>query len=554
MPEANHSQEPAQGVRTLRRALLSVSDKAGLPALARTLNDHGVELLSTGGTARLLADEGLPVTPVEDVTGFPEMLGGRVKTLHPRIHGGILGNEAQRDHADAMKEHGIRPIDLVVVNLYPFEQAAADPNATDDQLIEQIDIGGPAMIRSAAKNHARVAVVVAPEQYQRVTDELAQHGGTTHALRRALAIEAFRHTSAYDAAIAKRLGSPALPDASDELPARLDLSLERVNPLRYGENPHQRAASYRDANAPLTGGRSVIDGEVLAGKALSFNNIADAAAATGLANELARVLELAGRNGAAAVVVKHTNPCGAATGPSARDAVDGALVGDPLAAYGGILALAGVLDREAAERIATQGVFLEVVCAHAVDGDALGVLRDKSSAMRVIALGAPDATGDGGLSVRSIGAGGYLVQDADTALAEADAWQHAAGPVVDAERLRDAAVVWTITKHLSSNAIAIGGRDADRTDVVRLFGAGAGQMDRVAACRIAVNKAGDRALGAIAASDAFFPFSDGPGVLMDAGVDLILHPGGSKRDADTFDACNARNRSCYTTGRRHFRH
>jgi phosphoribosylaminoimidazolecarboxamide formyltransferase / IMP cyclohydrolase len=526
------------------RALLSVSDKTGLVELARALAALGVELVSTGGTARALADAGLDVRDVADVTGFPEMMGGRVKTLHPRVHGGILGVTHDPDHADAMEQHGIEPIDLVCVNLYPFERAAADPGATDDELIEQIDIGGPAMIRSAAKNHERVAVLTDPAQYGAFIDGLRAHDGcTTREQRRELAVEAFARTARYDAAIALRLGT------EDALPERMVVALERHDTLRYGENPHQIGAVYARAGAP--DGPALTRADVLHGKALSYNNYNDASAAVALAWELHR-LDPARTS---AAVVKHTNPCGGATARDNVEAIDGALLGDPLAAYGGILACTTTIDAGAATRLCAQGVFLEVIAAPTFDDDALEILRAHSKNVRLLTLGDFPADAPSGVTLRSIVGGDVLAQEADAPAIDASAWAHPAGPEPGDDIRAHAGVVWAMAKHLSSNAIAIGGAPAGaRSDLVRLFGAGAGQMDRVASCRLAIEKAGERARGAIAASDAFFPFPDGPELLIDAGVTTIVHPGGSKRDDETFALCERRGVTCLTTGVRHFRH
>jgi len=519
----------------VRRALLSVSDKAGLVEFARALHEGGAELVSTGGTARAIAEAGLPVTPVEDVTGFPEMMDGRVKTLHPKVHGGLLGVRQNPGHVQAMDEHDIGPIDLVCVSLYPFEQTIARDGVTDDEAIEQIDIGGPAMIRSGAKNHASVAVVTDPAQYGDVLDEV-RGGGTTLALRRRLAQAAFERTGAYDAAIAAYFAK----QAGDVFPDRLTLSVRTTGELRYGENPHQRAAVYRD---DAFSGPSVLHAEQLAGKPLSYNNLNDASAALGLA------LMLGHTGGVGASVVKHTNPCGAATAPDAASACGLALAGDPLAAFGGILACSAPIDRATAERIAGEGSFFEVVIAPSFEDGAVGVLEARWKNCRVLAVG--DARPDvGGREVRWL-PGGALVQERDDAPPTPEAWEHRAGPAPTAEQLRHGAVLECIGRALSSNAVCLGGSDAGG---VRLYGAGAGQMDRVASCRLAIEKAGDLVKGAIAYSDAFFPFDDGPTLLADAGVSMIVHPGGSKRDQDTFDLCDARGIACVTTGTRHFRH
>ncbi len=522
------------GLVRVRRALLSVSDKSGIVEFAQGLASLGVDLVSTGGTAALLRESGLHVTDVSDLTGFPEMLSGRVKTLHPVVHGGILGVEHDPAHKAAMDEHAIGPIDLVCVNLYPFERIAADPDATEAQLIEQIDIGGPAMIRSAAKNHERVTVVTDEAQYGPVLEALGS-GGTTHALRRTFAVRAFVRTAAYDAAIADRIGSGVKT-----------IALEPHQELRYGENPHQRASVYRSASGPL----ALSGAEVLHGKALSYNNYNDASGAVSLAWELHRLSP----DRACAVVVKHTNPCGASSAQDATLAIEAALAGDPLAAYGGILATNREIDATSAAPLCAKGVFLEVIVAPGFTHNALELLRAKSMNVRLLALGAFPDRAEPSSTMRTIVSGDVLVQDADVVPIEASQWTHAAGPEPSLETLHGAAMVWAFAKHLSSNAIAIGGTDPERAGAVRLFGAGAGQMDRVASCRIAVDKAGLLARGAIAASDAFFPFPDGPEVLIDAGCSVLVHPGGSKRDGETFGLCEKRGVTCLTTGVRHFRH
>ncbi len=530
--------ETAPGTHELvrvRRALLSVSDKSGLVEFARTLAALGVELISTGGTASALRDAGLDVLDVSDVTGFPEMLSGRVKTLHPKVHGGILGVRGDTRHELAMGEHGIEPIDLVCVNLYPFESTVARAGVTEPEAVEQIDIGGPAMVRSAAKNHDAVAIVTEPAQYERVAEDLRAHDGrTSRPLRRALAVEAFARTAAYDAAIAGWLGR------GDITPQRVSVTGIRGGELRYAENPHQPGAAYRD---PAFHGPSVLSGEQLAGKQLSYNNLADAAAALELALQLGEIAP------AGAVVVKHTNPCGAASAASVRDAVGLAMAGDPVAAYGGILAVSAPVDADTAAHIAGAGSFFEVVVAPAFEGDAAAALSERWKNCRLLAVGDAPRT-VGARTFKSI-PGGMLMQRADDELPDPSTWAHAAGPAPTDDDVAAARALVCVARALSSNAVCLGGRAGTG---VRLVGAGAGQMDRVASCRIAVEKAGEHARGSIAASDAFFPFDDGPRVLIDAGVRVLAHPGGSKRDGETFDLCDARGVTCLVTHRRHFRH
>ena len=528
------------GLVAIRRALISVSDKRGVVEFARTLADLGVELVSTGGTAKALADAGLTVRPIDEVTGFPEMMDGRVKTLHPKVHGGLLAVRDERSHTDAMQAHGIEGIDLLCVNLYPFEKTIARDGVTRDEAVEQIDIGGPAMVRSAAKNHEWVAVVTDPDQYGRVTDELREHSGqTSRGLRRELSAAAFARTSAYDAAIASYLSK----GEGERLPRVMSVSMPMKNELRYGENPHQRAAVYRDRSFA---GANVVGAEQLHGKELSYNNLNDAAAAL----ELVRDLAAQETTRAAACVIKHANPCGASVAGDARSACDLAMAGDPVAAFGGILALSREMDEASAERLCEQGVFLEVILAPSFAPSALERLRDRWANVRLLSLGAIERMREGAMQMRTI-PGGMLVQERDTALADVGSWTHAAGPKMDDAKMRAAGAVWLMCKHLASNAIVIGGADGSG---VRMFGAGAGQMDRVGACRVAAGKAGERSRGAIAASDAFFPFPDGPEVLIESGVSVIVQPGGSKRDSETFDLCDKHGVTCLTTGVRHFRH
>lgn len=541
--------DPAHTTDLVRvaRALLSVSDKSGLIDLARALQRHGVELISTGGTARAIADAGIPVTPVDQLTAFPEMLDGRVKTLHPAVHAALLARRDLSDHRDALARHAIRPIDLVCVNLYPFEATVARPGVDEAEAIEQIDIGGPSMIRSGAKNMDAVAVLTDPSQYAAFIDALDSGGGCTGiGLRRRLGVEAFRRTAAYDAAIASHLGGPinaptAAPHTNDPTPARLTLTFDRTEQLRYGENPHQRAAFYRAPNAPAG---ALVNARQIHGKALSYNNLNDASAAL----ELARAMQRVHPDRAAAVVVKHTNPCGAATAPDARAAVDLAIAGDPVAAFGGILALSAVIDRHAADRIAADGSFFEVVIAPDFDEDAAQTLRNRWKTVRLLAVG--HETPDIRTEHRWI-PGGLLVQERDLTTPDTGAWTLAAGPQATPEILDAASLLETVCRALSSNAVLIGGPDLGSA---RLFGAGAGQMDRLAACLGAVRKAGELARGAVAVSDAFFPFPDAPKILIDAGVTAIVHPGGSKRDAETFALCEQHKVTCLTTGVRHFRH
>lgn len=532
-----HAKDASDSVVQVTRALISVSDKAGIVDLARTLADLGVQIISTGGTAKAIADAGIAVTGIEEVTGFPEMMDGRVKTLHPKIHGGLLARRDDQSHLDSMDSHDILPIDLVCVNLYPFEATIAREGVTDEEAIEQIDIGGPSMVRSAAKNHQSVAIVTDPSQYPALLEELrANNGSTTMELRRKLAADAFTATAHYDAAI-----SAWMTKDRTELPEKLSIGMTKIDTLRYGENPHQSAALYQTGQA-LPG--TLINAKQLHGKPLSFNNLNDASAAL----ELVRALKGASPTKHGACVLKHTNPCGAARADTNHDAVDAAIAGDPMAAFGGILATNTAIDLQAAERITADGTFFEVVIAPSYNAEALELLKSRWVNLRILEIGdsVPNITRE----MKWI-PGGMLVQDRDLVVPDPGSWVHAAGPKPSDEVLNAAAVLEPMCTALSSNAVLIGGLDNGR---VRLFGAGAGQMDRVASCLGAVRKAGEHSKGAIAVSDAFFPFNDGPQILIDAGVKVIVHPGGSKRDGDTFELCDANGVTCLTTGVRHFRH
>jgi phosphoribosylaminoimidazolecarboxamide formyltransferase / IMP cyclohydrolase len=552
----------------ITRALLSVSDKTDLIPFARALAARGVEIISTGGTARAIAEAGIPVTPIDQLTGFPEIMDGRVKTLHPRVHGGLLAVRDNPEHAAAMAQHGIKPIDLVCINLYPFEQTIARAGGVEQrEAVEQIDIGGPSMIRSAAKNFQWVAVVTSPSQYDRVVSELESgRGATTLTLRAELAAAAFGRTSEYDAAIASYLSRAS----GISFPHMLRLGYVKSAELRYGENPHQSGALYRDPSAT---GQTIVGavaaGGQLHGKELSYNNINDAAAALEVAKALAWLDESALRNPdrdpgdssipstIGACIVKHTNPCGAAIALDARAAVELAIAGDPLAAYGGILALNATLDESVADRLCQKDVFMEVIVAPAFTPAALDMLRARWTQVRLLEVGPAQRRVQGSgrkIEYRSV-PGGMLAQDRDLRTPAPEQWIHAAGPRPSQAQLAQAAFLEVVVRAITSNAIAIGGSGGPGgAGGVRLFGAGAGQVDRLTACRIAMDKAGPRAAGAIAFSDAFFPFPDGPQLLASAGVQMICHPGGSKRDQDTFNLCNERGITCMVTGIRHFRH
>ena len=503
-----------------KRALLSVSDKTGIVELARGLVGAGFEVVSSGGTSKAIAEAGIPVMPVADVTGAPEILGGRVKTLHPKIHGGILADRRKADHIDQLAEQGITAIDLVVCNLYPFERTIAHPSIKEDDAIEQIDIGGPAMVRAAAKNFHSVAVVVNPERYESLLKEITTNGEVSLETRRRLALEAFQHTAAYDAAIARYL----MPH--DAFPERLSLQVEKVADLRYGENPHQVAAFYRNA-----GQRSgLAAAEQLHGKELSYNNLLDTDAAWKLVSEL-------GRPGAA--IIKHSNPCGVALGPDLLTAYTKALDCDRTSAFGGIVALNVTCGEATAQAIAE--IFTEVVIAPDFDEGALAALTAKKN-LRILKAAAPSRQEE---DVRRV-AGGLLVQSADPPDDASDAKIVTATQPTD-EQLADLRFAWTVAKHVKSNAIVLA---RDLTAV----GVGAGQMSRVESTELAARRAGDRAQGSVCASDAFFPFRDGLDAAVAAGAVAVIQPGGSVRDDEVIAAAEENGIPMLFTGRRHFRH
>jgi phosphoribosylaminoimidazolecarboxamide formyltransferase/IMP cyclohydrolase len=526
----------------IRRALVSVFDKRGLDRLAGALRAAGVEVVSTGSTAEVLRGHGLHVTSVEALTGAPEMLGGRVKTLHPRVHAGLLADMTSPDHRAELEAAGIEPFDLVVVNLYPFEEAVADPATSVELAIERIDVGGPTMLRAAAKNHASVAVVCDPGDYGLVERAVAE-GGTTLAERRALAATAFARSAAYDAAIAAWFddrvaeGAGAAQGAGAEgaaaLPPILPVAARRRQALRYGENPHQAAAFYATTQPGSARPWGLAAAEQLAGKELSYNNLLDADAAMNMVADHA--------NRTFAVIVKHTNPCGAAWGDSLANAYAAALEGDPVSAFGGIVGLSRPLDAETARRIAE--IFTEVVVAPGFDDEALEVLAPKRSLRLVkVDLWRPSRSA----LLRSV-AGGLLAQEPDLGRDDPSRWELVSGEQPSGDTLADLELAWSAAKHVKSNAIVLA-RDG------RLVGVGAGQQNRVEAARIAVAKAGERAKGAAAGSDAYFPFPDGLEVLAAAGVAAVAQPGGSVRDDEVTAAANQAGITMLHTGRRHFRH
>ena len=516
----------------IRRALLSVSDKTGLTELARALAAGGVELISTGGTAKALAEAGIPVREVADVTGFPEIMAGRVKTLHPKIHGGLLGRRGT-DEA-VMAREGIAPIDLLVVNLYPFAATVAKPGVSYDEAIENIDIGGPAMLRGAAKNHADVTVVVDPADYGALLDELQSAAGATRfAFRARLAAKAFAHTASYDALVADYLARQHAVTA-DPFPAELGLGLTRIAALRYGENPHQRAAFYRHPGAAPD---SIAMARFAQGKELSFNNIADADTALECVRGFARP---------ACVIVKHANPCGVAVADSIGAAYDLAYRTDPTSAYGGIIAFNRALDAATARRILAQQ-FVEVLVTPALLPGAAEVLAEKP-AIRVLITGALRPASSE-RELRSV-AGGVLVQDRDIGVVDVAGLACVTQRQPSAQERRDLAFAWSVCQYVKSNAIVFARDEAT-------VGIGAGQMSRVYSSRIGAIKAEDASLsvrGAVMASDAFFPFRDGVDVAAAQGVTAVIQPGGSKRDDEVIAAANEHGLAMLFTGMRHFRH
>jgi len=523
-------------VTPVRTALISCFDKTGVTELAAELAARGVRIVSTGSTAATIREAGVEVVEVADLTGFPECLGGRVKTLHPRVHAGILADRTEPEHVAQLDELGIEPIDLVIVNLYPFERTVAS-GAADADIVEMIDVGGPTMLRAAAKNHGSVGVVVDPADHARVLADLAAHDGLSVELRTDLAATAFRHTAAYDAAIAtwfaqrgeraseeaEAVAAPGLP------PVFLGLALDRTAPLRYGENPHQQAGLYRLPGAR----RGVASARQLGGKELSFNNLLDTHAAWSLVAEF---------DEPAVVIIKHTNPAGVAIAPTLLEAYEGALAGDPVSAFGGIVALNRPVDGATAKAIT--GVFTEVVIAPGYTSEAREVLAAKTN-LRVLehadaARPAPE------WQVRSID-GGVLVQTTDASVEPWGTWRTVSARPLDAALEADLRLAWIVAKHASSNAI-VAARDN------RIVGVGAGQMSRVDSVRLAVERADGRQKGAVAASDAFFPFRDAVDALASAGIVAIVQPGGSVRDDEVIAAADEHGITMVLTGRRHFRH
>jgi phosphoribosylaminoimidazolecarboxamide formyltransferase/IMP cyclohydrolase len=546
----------------VKRALISVSDKTGVVAFATALQrEFGVELISTGGTAKALREAGLEVRDISEVTGFPEMMDGRVKTLHPKVHGGFLAVRDNPEHVAAMERHGIEAIDLICVNLYPFEATVAKEGCTFEEAVENIDIGGPAMIRSAAKNHRSIVVVTDGVQYEKVLKHLRTNGGKTpYAFRLDLAMWAYTRTAQYDAAISAYMGQAYFTQKQEAgsrkqegaeetfaaeragvLPA-LTVALSRAEVLRYGENPHQMAGFYKVNGAREAG---VATAKQLHGKALSYINLLDADAAIELVREFGE---------AGAAVIKHTNPCGCAVarpGAALGEAFDLAYAGDPVAAFGGIVALNREVDEETAGRIVSGKRFLEVVIAPAYSEGALAMLKERWKDCRILATGELGGRDDRLLHYRSV-TGGVLVQQRDLAGFDRAACTVTSRRQPTEAEWADLGFLWLVTKHVKSNAVAIG-------KAGQLLGAGAGQMSRPMSARIAIELAqknghAEKLGGSVAGSDAFFPFPDGPELLIGAGVRAIIHPGGSKKDQETIDLCNRHDVALVATGRRHFAH
>jgi phosphoribosylaminoimidazolecarboxamide formyltransferase/IMP cyclohydrolase len=529
---------PAPSLKPIRRALLSVTDKTGLLAFAQALASHGVELVSTGGTAKALRDAGLAVRDISDLTGFPEMLDGRVKTLHPKVHGGILHIRSNPAHVASVVAHAIQPIDMVVVNLYAFEKTAQKPGVSSAEIIENIDIGGPSMVRSAAKNFEDVAVVTSTADYPKLTAELAENDGQlSRATRWQLARQAFATTAAYDAAIASTLETIA-PTEDAHAPAQFDTetlpkTVRIIQPqtaiLRYGENPHQQAAVYADGS-----GQGVAGAQQLQGKELSYNNLVDLDACWELVSEFAEP---------AVVIIKHTNPCGASTGASVLDAYTRALAADPVSAFGGVIGINRAVDGPAAEEIAK--LFVEAIVAPGFTPEALAAFARKKN-LRLVQI----APAHNSRVIKQI-SGGLLVQTADSKrITEADLTV-ATTRQPTPEELRALLFAWTISKHVKSNAIVYARFHEGHGQTV---GVGAGQMSRVDAARFGAMKAVLPLANSVAASDAFFPFPDGLEVVANAGATAIIQPGGSVRDAEVIEAANTLNLAMVFTGIRHFRH
>lgn len=522
---------------TIKRALLSVSDKTGLVPFAKALAARGVEMISTGGTAKALTEAGIQVIPIDQITGFPEMMDGRVKTLHPAVHGGLLADRRKPAHMEALAGMGYKPIDLVCVNLYPFESTVAKPDVCIDDAVENIDIGGPSMVRSAAKNHHAVAVVTDPSDYEAIMAELdANDGALGLETRQKLCVKAYAHTSFYDAQIAAFLRTKYSPE--EQFPGELTVPMRKATELRYGENPHQKAAFFR---YPGFKESSVANAQTLEGKALSYNNYLDADAA------LEAVKEWAGEE-PTCVIVKHTNPCGIAQRDSAVEAVKAARDADPISAFGGILALNVPVDADVANEITAPNTFLEVVIAPAFSDEAVKILTTKKkwgANLRLMVTGLICKPAEG-FVVRGL-TGGALVQERDLAQTSAEELKVVTERQPTADEIESLLFAWRCVKHVKSNAIAF---VKDRV----LVGAGAGQMNRVQSVRLAAEHSGELSKGAVLASDAFFPFPDNIETAAAAGITAVIQPGGSKKDGEVIAAADKLGLAMVFTGTRHFRH
>lgn len=506
----------------MKRALVSVSNKKGVVDFARRLNKLGYEIISTGGTCKTIREAGIPVTQVSDITGFPEILDGRVKTLHPKIHGGILARRTD-DHLKQLMDNGITPVDIVAVNLYPFRDTISKPGVSLEEAIENIDIGGPAMVRAAAKNYHDVVIVVKPDHYDMVLAELESNGDVSQKMRMQLALEAFSHTAAYDAMISTYLSEINNSPFNDNF----ILAGQKVYELRYGENPHQKACFYRNV-APC---RGLADAHQLNGKELSYNNIVDTAAAWDLVKEFDET---------ACVIVKHTNPCGTAIADTLAEAFDRAFAGDPVSAFGGIIAFNRTVDLATARKAAEP--FMEVVIAPSYDKDALECLQTKKN-LRVLELGLKR---NNKLQVKTV-EGGFVVQERDAGDIDINNLKTVTDAAPTLEQLQELALAWKVVKHVKSNAIVVakGGMT---------IGVGAGQMNRVGSAQIALEQGGDKCAGAVLASDAFFPFKDTVELAARYGIKAIIQPGGSIRDEESIEECNKHGIAMVFTGIRHFKH
>ncbi|SIS59369.1 bifunctional phosphoribosylaminoimidazolecarboxamide formyltransferase/IMP cyclohydrolase [Salimicrobium flavidum] len=508
-----------------KRALLSVSDKEGLDVFAKELKSLGYELISTGGTKRIIEEAGVEVRSISEITEFPEIMDGRVKTLHPAVHSGLLAKRNNEEHQNQLKELGLGTIDLVAVNLYPFKETIAKEGVSEQEAIENVDIGGPTMLRSAAKNFEDVAVITDPSDYSRVTEALAQ-GDLSYELRRELAAKVFRHTAHYDALIAEYFTELT----GEENPETVTKTYERVQGLRYGENPHQSASFYKEVKEDKG---SLAYAEQLHGKELSYNNIQDANAALEVVAEFAEP---------AAVAVKHMNPCGVGKADTISEAFSKAYEADPVSIFGGIVALNRSVDKETAEQLS--GIFLEIIMAPSYEEEAFEILTKKKN-VRILKVDASveDRAKQKTVSVR----GGLLIQDKDKGTLDQVELETATDRAPTEQELEDMKLAWSVVKHVKSNAIVVAGND-------RTLGVGAGQMNRVGAAGIALEQAGQKAEGAVMASDAFFPMPDTVETAAQAGIKAIIQPGGSKRDQDSIDACNEHGIAMVFTGMRHFKH